>query len=136
MPEMCQRVQLYHKQGSDNRKHGAADVPGRNTARWELLTMGYVELHDFPQKVQLAAHAIGLDNKRPYKRHGKLFYRPYRNYYYTYVGCPVDKPWEDMVLTGCAEARTQGKHVTYFLTRMGLDWLGKELGMTIYDEED
>ena len=28
-----------------------------------------------------AQHCIGLDHKKPYKRHGRYFYRPYRNYY-------------------------------------------------------
>jgi hypothetical protein len=29
----------------------------------------------------LAMHCIGMDYRKPYKRHGKLFYRPYRNRY-------------------------------------------------------
>lgn len=98
--------------------------------------MRYVELSSFPKNVQLAAHAIGLDNKRPYKRHGKLFYRPYRNFYATLIGCPADWPWEPMVWDGYASFRKNGEYITYFLTRKGLDWLGKELGMTIYDEKD
>lgn len=31
--------------------------------------------------INLASHAIGLDHKKPYKRHKKYFYRPYRNYF-------------------------------------------------------
>ena len=31
--------------------------------------------------IALSSHAIGLDNHKPYKRHGKFFYKPYRNYY-------------------------------------------------------
>ena len=31
--------------------------------------------------IDLASHCIGLDYKKPYKRHGRYFYRPYRNYY-------------------------------------------------------
>lgn len=31
--------------------------------------------------IELAKHCIGLDHKKPYKRHGRYFYRPYRNYY-------------------------------------------------------
>ncbi len=97
--------------------------------------MGYVNLGNFPKEIQLSAHAIGLDNKQPYKRHGKLFYRPYRNYFSTYVGCPTDKPWEGLVSAGYADSLTHGENVTYCLTREGLDWLGEELNMTIYDEE-
>jgi len=33
--------------------------------------------------LELAKHCIGLDRKNPYIRHGKKFYRPYRNYYAT-----------------------------------------------------
>lgn len=30
--------------------------------------------------IDLASHCIGLDYNKPYKRHGRYFYRPYRNY--------------------------------------------------------
>lgn len=33
--------------------------------------------------VSVARHAIGLDNKNPYIRHGRKFYKPYRNYFAT-----------------------------------------------------
>lgn len=52
--------------------------------------------------IDYASHAIGLDNKKPYKRHGKLYYRPYRNYYAASVkDCEV---WETMVDAGYAKA--------------------------------
>lgn len=86
--------------------------------------------------VKLASHAIGLDHRKPYKRHGRLFYRPYRNYY---DASPKDcERWEMLVDVGYAEAgrkdRSGGR--IYWLTREGLDWLGKELGIHIWDEED
>lgn len=31
-------------------------------------------------KIKLAKHCIGLDRKKPYKRHRRYFYKPYRNY--------------------------------------------------------
>lgn len=31
--------------------------------------------------ITLAKHCIGLDHNKPYKRHGRYFYRPYRNHY-------------------------------------------------------
>ena len=40
--------------------------------------------------IDYASHAIGLDYKRPYIRHGKKFYKPYRNYYDTFTS---DKVW-------------------------------------------
>lgn len=33
--------------------------------------------------IELAKHCIGLDSKKPYTRHGKKFYRPYRNFFAT-----------------------------------------------------
>lgn len=82
--------------------------------------------------IGLASHCIGLDRKKPYHRHGKAFYRPYRNYY---AAGRAHKEWEVMVSAGYAE-RWPEKTAYYSLTRAGLDWLGEQLGMTIYDEED
>lgn len=85
--------------------------------------------------IEQAKHCIGLDRKKPYTRHGRSFYRPYRNRYFT---GRKDEDWETMVLAGYAERGEKGNHggYVYHLTRAGLDWLGNELGMTIYDEED
>lgn len=85
--------------------------------------------------IKLAKHFIGLGRNKPYIRHGKKFYRPYRNYYAS------GRKHEDldlMVDSGYAERDEENQHggYTYYLTREGLDWLGKELGITIYDEED
>ena len=88
------------------------------------------------QYIELARHAIGLDHKEPYKRHGKLFYKPYRNYYY--ASPKGFKTWELMCDAGyadrCRKDRYGGR--MYWLTRNGLDWLGEKLGIKIYDEED
>lgn len=85
--------------------------------------------------IELAKHCIGLDQKKPYIQHGKKFYRPYRNYYAT--GKNHDD-WDVMEAAGYAERGEQNSHggYTYWLTRCGLDWLGKKLGMKIYDEDD
>ena len=91
--------------------------------------------------VRLASHAIGLDHKRPYRRYGKFFYRPYRNRYLIHEKSPDWSLWMalvenrlaahgEMILDG------QGKHTTFYLTREGLDWLGRQLHITIHDEED
>lgn len=37
------------------------------------------------KEMKQMSHCIGLDHKNPYKRHGRKFYKPYRNYYATYV---------------------------------------------------
>lgn len=85
--------------------------------------------------IEKAKHCIGFGHRKPYTRHGKQFYRPYRNYYST--GCE-DENWDVMVLAGYATRGEQNSHggYTFCLTRLGLDWLGKELGVTIHDEED
>ena len=87
--------------------------------------------------IELAQHAIGMGLKRPYTRHGKQFYRPYRNYFATLLPC---EPWEMMVGAGYATMREYEREgraaATFWLTREGLDWLGDQLGMHIYDESN
>lgn len=86
--------------------------------------------------IAYASHCIGLDHKKPYKRHGRLFYRPYRNYY---DASPKDcEIWNMMVDTGYAEAGRKDRRGgrMYWMTREGLDWLGEKLGIQIWDEEE
>ena len=87
--------------------------------------------------ISLASHAIGLPQRKPYKRHGKIYYRPYRNYFSTTEQCDVYDAWETLRLAGYAKSQIteSGKHVIFYLTREGLDWLGEKLNMYIYDEE-
>lgn len=88
------------------------------------------------KQICFASHAIGLDQKKPYKRHGRYFYKPYRNYYdASYKSYEI---WDLLVADGYAEVGKKNKYGgrTYYLTRKGLDWLGEELGIVIYDEED
>lgn len=98
----------------------------------------YIDFSQKPKEVQYAAHTIGLDNKRPYQRHGKFFYRPYRNYFITHEKSPDFPSWRGLCEKGYAECHTGRNPGNYrfCLTRAGLDWLGDELGITIYDEED
>lgn len=85
--------------------------------------------------IKLAKHCIGLDRKKPYIRHGKKFYRPYRNYFAT--GRNYEN-WEVMESVGHAKRGEQNQHGGYifWLTRAGLDWLGEQLEIHIYDEAD
>ena len=86
--------------------------------------------------INLATHAIGLDRKKPYKRHGKYFYKPYRNYYdASQKDCEV---WDVMVSQGYAKAGKKDRYGgrMYWLTRKGLDWLGEKLEIQIHDEEE
>lgn len=100
------------------------------------MPMRKIDFSQHPNEVQLAAHAIGLDHKRPYQRHGKLFYRPYRNYFATHDKAPDYKTWQGMVANGYAGTYEHNRFVYYYLTRKGLDWLGDALGITIHNEEN
>lgn len=90
------------------------------------------------QPVQLAAHAIGLDRKRPYMRHGKTFYRPYRNYFTTPNNAHDYTVWMGLCENGYAKRWPSGTRCcyTFTLTRTGLDWLGETLGITIHNPEE
>ena len=85
--------------------------------------------------IDLASHCIGLDYKKPYKRHGRYFYRPYRNYYG--AGGKDVEIWDVMVEAGYAAAGKKDREGgrMYWLTREGLEWLGNILGIHIYDKE-
>lgn len=96
-----------------------------------------IDFSSQPEYIRQMAHCIGLDYKRPYMRHGKLFYRPYRNYFSTEL---PDEVWAGIEYNGWA-ARGRAHEYngmysgTYYLTRNGLDHIGKVLGITIYGYE-
>ena len=78
--------------------------------------------------IDYASHALGLDYKRPYTRHG--------NYYDTFTS---DKVWLELEKLGYAKSYglkiIDGReHISFKLTRKGLDWLGNALNIKIYDE--
>lgn len=83
--------------------------------------------------IELAKHAIGLDYKKPYTRHGKKFYKPFRNYYGTYTNDPL---WKDLADEGYADHDKPDEkgRLMYWLTEKGREWLGNELGIKIYEE--
>lgn len=86
------------------------------------------------EAIEQAKHAVRLDYQKPYRRHGKLYYRPYQNYYATIFRDPV---WRALVTEGLATCFPEGKDRAIFtLTRSGLDWLGEQIGMKIYDEQE
>lgn len=86
--------------------------------------------------IALASYCIGLDHKKPYKRHGRHFYRPYRNYYD--AGEKDVEVWDMLVDAGYAESGRKDRYGgrMYWLTREGLDWLGEKLVIHIWDEEE
>ena len=81
---------------------------------------------------QKALHVIGLDYKQPYTRHGKKFYRPYRN---TWGGRDKDLDMlVDAGLMNAYQSEKTGDRYWYAFNRAGLDWLGDQIGVKIYDE--
>lgn len=69
--------------------------------------------------LQKVKHVIGLDSKKPYIRHGKKFYRPYRNYW---VG--RDKQLDKLVDIGLMNIseNQDGEPYWYSFNRKGLAW--------------
>lgn len=81
---------------------------------------------------QQALHVIGLDYKNPYTRHGKKFYRPYRN-----IWGGENKNFDKLVDAGLmevAQSEQNGERYWYRFTRAGLDWLGEQIGVKIYED--
>lgn len=82
--------------------------------------------------IEQAKHAIGLDYKNPYHRHGRAFYKPYRNFY-------CDKETGNSFLDGLpndiVNMERSEKFTWYHLTEHGLKWLGRQLKITIKPEE-
>ena len=78
-------------------------------------------------------HCLGLDRRKPYKRNGKLYYRPYRNYYNTQYKNVV---WSDLKYLGFAECdkeyweiKDKNTVVNYWLNKDGRKWLADILGI-------
>lgn len=91
--------------------------------------------NDLISRRRIAIHCIGLDRKKPYTRHSRKFYRPYRNYYYTKED---NEEWSVLENAGYARHWISGRtgYAVFYLTREGLNWLGEQLGIYIYDKED
>ena len=76
-------------------------------------------------------HMVGLDYKKPYHRHGKAFYKAYRNYF---SDAPSHKLFEK--LPGwIINKRKSESGVIYSLTDEGLAWLGRQLEITIKEDD-
>lgn len=82
---------------------------------------------DMRQAIRAAGHTIGLDWNSPYMRHGKLFYKPKRNYY----GGQND--YLDIMTNDAFKFAYSNRPECYHLTREGLDWLGRRLHIAIKD---
>lgn len=82
---------------------------------------------------QKALHTIGLNSahigRRLYTRHGKKYYKPFRNYF-----CGNDKDLDALVEAGFMDC-SEEPDKDYWFNRTGLDWLGNQLGIYIYNED-
>lgn len=92
---------------------------------------------------QKALHVIGFNQmrnkRRLYTRRGKKYYKPYRNYFDAPKG--GDRDLEKLAEAGYMDrtithAGTDQEGVWYKFNRKGLDWLGEQIGVHIYDERD
>ncbi len=87
---------------------------------------------DFELLLEECKHMVGIDRKKPYHRHGKAFYKPYRNYY----SAPESGNRLLDKLPFYIISKEKGeRYIWYKLTREGLDWLGRQLNITIKNEE-
>lgn len=86
----------------------------------------------FNQLIEICKHMIGLDYKRPYHRHGKAFYKPYRNYY---CDTETGNSFLDRLPNDIVNVKRSEKSTWYRLTEYGLKWLGRQLNITIKPEE-
>lgn len=82
-------------------------------------------------------HMIGLDGfkHKPYTRHGRKFYKPYRNYW------AGTNKYLDYFSGALGIVEKQEPKITdgmpyYYLTKYGLHWLGRMIGVTIHPERD
>lgn len=108
-----------------------------DTALGEMgMDMG-IEMTFTPEEltkvIDLCKHMVGLDRHQPYHRHGKAFYKPYRNYFCD--GANGNRLFDKLTgVLGLITSRQSEKYVYYYLTRSGLDWLGRRLKIEIGDE--
>ena len=83
---------------------------------------------DLKKAIELCKHTIGLDHSKPYHRHGKVFYKPYRNYF---AASSNGEKLLDRLSGLVVERRETERSVIYRLTPDGLKWLGRQLNITI-----
>ena len=135
-PEADGKYGINHKDGVLGCSHPWNWVNKRDMEYCEYLgNMGTdmgIEMDLTKEELRLAIkickHMVGLDYKNPYHRHGKVFYKPYRNYY----EAPLDGNKVLDKLPNYIVKKTQGElSIWYELTRSGMEWLGRQLNITI-----
>lgn len=135
-PESEGKYGIEHADGMLGCRHPKNWAKKRDEEHTEYLSdMGTdkgVELCISEDELKIAVdyckHMVGLDYERPYQRHGKLFYKPYRNHWEAPAnGNKILDKLPRFLVT--READEMG--VLYALTVDGLKWLGRQLKITI-----
>lgn len=137
-PEAEGEYGIEHKDGVCGCRHPWNWAYKRETMYADALgEMGLdrgIEMDFAPEELErvteICKHMVGLDYKRPYHRHGKAFYRAYRNYY-------EDVPEGNRLLDKLPEClftvQRDERGTTYHLTPTGLAWLGRQIGVVIHN---
>ena len=136
-PENEGKYGIEHKDGMLGCKHPRNWVEKRDKEYSDYLgAMGLdmgIEMSNSKSEidriVEICKHTIGLDYQKPYHRHGKAFYRPYRNFFCTVKD---DAMWDRLCKVGIAKRSEEHNGcVDFYLTRTGIEWLGRQLKITI-----
>lgn len=136
-PEAENEYGIKHKDGVLGCKHPRNWVEKRDNEYANYLgEMGLdmgIEMSlsksEIDRVVEICKHTIGLDYKKPYHRHGKAFYKPYRNFFCT---SKDDVIWNKLYAVGIAKRSEEHNGcVDFYLTRVGVEWLGRQLKITI-----
>lgn len=135
-PESEGEYGLEHRDGVCGCKHPKNWIKKRDaeyseSIYWMGLDMG-IEMRLSPDEltraIEICKHMVGLDYKHPYHRHGKAFYKAYRNFY-------GDLPEGNKILDKLPKelffVHRNERGATYYLTQDGLDWLGRQLKIKI-----
>nr|DAY12599.1 MAG TPA: hypothetical protein [Caudoviricetes sp.] len=136
-PEAENEYGIEHKDGVLGCKHPRNWVEKRDKEYSNYLgdmglDMGIEMSNSKPEIgriVEICKHTIGLDYHKPYHRHGKAFYKPYRNFFCT---TEDDVMWNKLCSVGIAK-RSEKRNgcVDFYLTQVGIKWLGRQLKITI-----
>lgn len=135
-PEAEGKYGIEHKDGVLGCKHPRNWVEKRDSEHSDYLgQMGLdmgIEMTLSPEEMQRALaiceHMVGLDYQKPYHRHGKAFYKAYRNYY---GDVPEGNKILDKLPKELLRVHKSDRGATYHLTEMGLEWLGRQLHIKI-----
>ena len=89
---------------------------------------------DMSKTIKQCEHMIGMDKRDIYHRHGKAFYKAYRNRWGN--GDNPKKDFDELVNCGLMRRYTTGQgNIGYCLTNFGLKWLGQKIGVTIKEDD-